>query len=87
VNLVLTLPGVFFAYLAVFLAVIFGAWLFFGWQRRRSEHSGFPILSCDCCAAEIVVEEPSLRVRCPQCGAVQKRPPSSDSADPANSIL
>jgi hypothetical protein len=80
----LTLTGVFFAYLAVFLAVIFCAWLFFGWQRRRSERSGSPVLTCACCGRPLRAEQPAQRLRCPDCGAASDSlfPPAAKAAQP-----
>jgi len=77
-----TLTGVFFAYLTVFLAVIFAAWLFFGWQRRRSELSSRPVHACTCSGARFTSRSdavaPPLRQRCPKCGVVQ---PTSNPLD------
>jgi len=80
----LTLTGVFFAYLAVFLTVIFGAWIFFGWQRRRSERSGTSPVACACCGAALRAEQPFQRQRCPHCGAASDSifPPVAESSEP-----
>lgn len=68
-----SLPGIFFAYLAVFLAVIFSSWFVFLWRRHRSEMSARRIFICGICAAEFPDPGPSLRLRCPRCGALQER--------------
>jgi predicted RNA-binding Zn-ribbon protein involved in translation (DUF1610 family) len=69
----LPLPMIFFAYLAVFLAVIFGSWFLFLWRRHRFEKSARRIFICGVCEEKIEQDRPSWRLRCPHCGASQER--------------
>lgn len=69
----LSLTSVFVGYLAVFLAGIFATWFFYVLQRRRRERSAYHILICGFCQADILPDQPSWRIRCPVCGAVQRR--------------
>jgi hypothetical protein len=68
-----SLSTVFYFYLAFFLVVIFSSWLLFIRRRRRLELSERRIFICGFCGLDFRESGPGDRLRCPQCGAAQKR--------------
>ena len=69
-----TLPVLVFIYLALLLATVFGAWLFYGWNRvRRERHAFRHILRCTRCGFEFEDKTDAPLVSCPRCGGMNER--------------
>ena len=69
-----TLPVLALIYLALLLATVLGAWLFYGWTRHRREREAFRnILRCTRCGFEFEDKAPEPLATCPSCGALNER--------------
>ncbi len=69
-----TLPVLVLIYLALLLATVLGAWLFYGWTRSRRERAAFRhILRCTQCGFEFADETSAPVVSCPRCAAKNER--------------
>ncbi len=69
-----TLPVLVFIYLALLLATVFGAWLFYGWARHRHEREAFKsILRCTRCGFEFEDKTDAPLAPCTRCGGMNER--------------
>lgn len=69
-----TLSALIFSYLALMLALIFGAWIISTWRRQRRERLAFRhVLRCGICACEFEDRTSTLLPRCPRCGSLNER--------------
>ena len=63
-----------FIYLFLFLGLVFGIWLYHGWQRKRREQQALRHrLRCTICAFEFEDKTTELLPRCPRCGSLNER--------------
>ena len=61
-------------YLFIVLGVIFTAWLWSDWQRRRRERLALRYrLRCGICAFEFEDRSDEVLPRCPRCGSLNER--------------
>jgi len=65
----LEISSFFWLYIALFLAVIFGAWLSFAWRCRKIRQGAHRAYACPSCEEKIRVKNEVVFVRCPHCGA------------------
>ncbi len=69
-----TLPILVLLYVALLLATVLGAWLFYGWVRNRRERAAFQnILRCTRCGFEFEDKSSEPIVACPRCGGMNER--------------
>ncbi len=69
-----TLNTLLFVYLALMLALIFGAWFISSWRRQLRERRAFRhIVRCAMCAHEFEDKDASLLARCPRCASLNER--------------
>ena len=69
-----TLPVLVLVFVALLLATVLGAWLFYGWTRNRREREAFrDILRCTRCGFEFEDKTPEPVVACPRCGGMNER--------------
>jgi predicted RNA-binding Zn-ribbon protein involved in translation (DUF1610 family) len=59
-------------YVALFLAVLFGAWLSFAWRCRKIRHDSHKAYPCPSCGEKIRFKNEVVFTRCPHCGAKVK---------------
>jgi predicted RNA-binding Zn-ribbon protein involved in translation (DUF1610 family) len=64
----LTFPAFLWLYVALFLAVVFGAWLNFVWRGRRFRQATGKVRRCPGCGKKIRVGNELVFMRCPHCG-------------------
>lgn len=70
----LSLPGLVFVYLLVFLATIFVIWIGYEMARRfREGRSQRHRLRCAICSMEFEDRTPTVLPRCPRCGSLNER--------------
>lgn len=69
-----TLPVLVLIYVALLLASVLCAWLYYGWTRHRREREAFQkILRCTRCGFEFEAKSEEALPPCPRCGAVNER--------------
>jgi hypothetical protein len=68
----LSIPTLFLLYVAVFLAVIFIAWLIFAWRRRKIRYNSRKVLVCPGCGGKNQYRNEAIFIRCSHCGAKVK---------------
>ena len=69
-----TLSVLVLIYVALLLATVLGAWLFYGWTRHRREREAFQnILRCTRCGFEFEDKSPEALTACPHCGGMNER--------------
>ncbi len=65
-----------FIYLFLFMALVFGLWIAFGWSRRRQEARALVYrVRCRLCAFEFEDPTDTELPRCPRCGNLNERLP------------
>lgn len=70
----LELPWLVFAYLLVFLAAIFSAWIAYETVRRyRERHAQRDRLQCGICGMEYEDHSGTDLPKCPRCGSLNER--------------
>ena len=69
-----TLPVLVLIYVALLLATVLGAWIFYGWTRLRREREAFRhILRCTRCGFEFEDKTSAPLAACPRCQAMNER--------------
>ncbi len=69
-----TLPVLVLLYVALLLATVLGAWIFYGWTRTRRERQAFQnILRCTRCGFEFEDKSAAPLAACPRCGGMNER--------------
>ena len=69
-----TLPVLVLIYVALLLASVMCAWLYYGWTRHRRERDAFrSILRCTRCGFEFQDKSAVPLPTCPRCGAMNER--------------
>ena len=69
-----TLPVLVLIYVALLLASVMCAWLYYGWTRHRRERNAFRnILRCTRCGFEFEDKSEETLPPCPRCGARNER--------------
>ena len=68
------LPFLALLYVALLLATVLGAWLFYGWTRHRRERAAFQnLLRCTCCGFEFEDKSSEPLAACPRCNGMNER--------------
>ena len=69
-----TLPVLVLIYVALLLATVLGAWLYYGWTRHRRERAAFRnLLRCTRCGFEFEDKTAASLASCPRCGGMNER--------------
>ena len=69
-----TLPVLVLLYVALLLATVLGAWIYYGWTRTRRERRAFHhILRCTRCGFEFQDKSDAALAACPRCGGMNER--------------